>query len=126
VLQKSDLRAQLIKYYMHINTIIRRTTLLQQKVAQKLRVKLTSELLFLHLSEEIGELARELFNKASKMRSFRNELLRQELAQAVLDLFALATILSVDLEKELLAKLADMSRRATLKRSAMTAANRNN
>ena len=68
--------------------------------------------MFLHLIEEIGELARELFNKQLPMRSFSQKNLHMELAQVILDLFALANLFDIDLETKLSQKLKEMSIRS--------------
>jgi len=73
--------------------------------------EVNSELMFTHLVEEIGEIARQLFNKGSNMRNFDESNLREEIAQAILDLLVLAELNGIDLEKEIERKLVEMEKR---------------
>jgi len=71
----------------------------------------TSELMFTHLIEEVGEIARQLFSKGSGMRNYNEGNLKEEIAQAILDLLVLAELHDIDLEKEIERKLTDMKNR---------------
>jgi NTP pyrophosphatase (non-canonical NTP hydrolase) len=80
-----------------------------EKRVSELGSELTPELMFIHLSEEIGEIARQLVNKNLPMREYREDNLKEEIAQAILDLFVLSEIFEIDLPKEINKKIGDMS-----------------
>jgi len=65
--------------------------------------------MFMHVSEEIGEIARQLVNKNLPMREYSEDNLREEIAQAILDLLALSKIMRMDLEKEIDQKLTSLT-----------------
>jgi len=82
-----------------------------EKRVSELGSELTPELMFIHLSEEIGEIARQLVNKNLPMRKYRKDNLKEEIAQAILDLFVLSEIFEIDLPKEINKKIDDMAKR---------------
>jgi NTP pyrophosphatase (non-canonical NTP hydrolase) len=82
----------------------------KQRVAE-LGVELTPELVFFHLSEEIGEIARQLVNKNLPMREYEVGNLKDEIAQALLDLLVLSEVFNVDLSEALNSKMDEMEKR---------------
>lgn len=54
---------------MDIAKVSKRIYQLQKKKISELGIELTSELVFLHLSEEVGEIARQLVNKNLAIRN---------------------------------------------------------
>jgi NTP pyrophosphatase (non-canonical NTP hydrolase) len=80
-----------------------------EKRVSELGSELTPELMFIHLSEEIGEIARQLVNKNLPMRKYREDNLKEEIAQAILDLLVLSEIFEIDLPKEINKKIDDMA-----------------
>lgn len=82
-----------------------------EKRVSELGSELTPELMFIHLSEEIGEIARQLVNKNLPMRKYRKDNLKEEITQAILDLFVLSEIFEIDLPKEINKKIDDMATR---------------
>jgi NTP pyrophosphatase (non-canonical NTP hydrolase) len=76
-----------------------------------LRGELTSELVFLHLSEEIGEIARQLANRNLMIREYAESNLKEKIVKAILDLFVLAEIYHIDLPEALDRKIEEMARR---------------
>jgi len=73
---------------------------------------LTPELVFLHLTEEIGEIARQLVNKRiPKFRSYDLENTKEEVVQSMLDILVLARLLEIDLPVELKKKIDQMKKR---------------
>ena len=82
-----------------------------EKRVSELGSELTPELMFIHLSEEIGEIARQLVNKNLPMRKYSEDNLKEEIAQAILDLFVLSEIFEIDLPKEINKKIDDMATR---------------
>lgn len=86
---------------------------IQKKRVSEFGSALTPELVFMHLSEEIGEIARQLVNKNLAMRKYSEDNLKEEIVQAILDLFVLSEIIKIDLPKEINRKMDDMAKRAT-------------
>lgn len=80
--------------------------------AAKFDAELTPELVFLHLQEEIGEIARQLVNQ--KMPAFRKydpENLKEEITQALLDLILLSKLFDIDLASAISKKIDNMRSR---------------
>ncbi len=59
----------------------------------------TEESIFIHLVEEIGEIAREIVNKVTGRKEFSNEKLGEEIADALLFLLLLSEIEGISVEK---------------------------
>jgi hypothetical protein len=55
----------------------------QKKRVTELGVELTPELVFFHLSEEIGEIARQLVNKNLPVREYEESNSKEEIVQAI-------------------------------------------
>jgi len=96
---------------MEINELAKRIHKFQEERFTKYNSKLTSELIFTHLVEEIGEIARQIFNKGSGMREYKEDNLKEEITQAILDLLVLAEVNEIHLEKEIEKKMLDMEQR---------------
>ncbi|HIH17250.1 MAG TPA: hypothetical protein HA282_00805 [Nanoarchaeota archaeon] len=96
---------------MDIKELAERIHKFQKERFPKYGSELTSELIFTHLVEEIGEIARQIFSKESKMRAYDQKNLREEVTQAILDLLVLAELNEIDLEKEIEKKIKDMESR---------------
>ena len=73
--------------------------------------ELTPELVFFHLSEEIGEIARQLVNKNLSMREYEESNLKEEIAQTILDLLVLSQLFNIDLPEALNKKMGEMAKR---------------
>lgn len=85
----------------------------QQKRAAELGADLTPELAFLHLNEEVGEIARQLINKKYPgFRKFDEENLREEVVQGLLDLLLLSKLLNIDLPEVMEKKIEQMKKRS--------------
>lgn len=97
---------------MDITELSKRIYAFQKKNIESLGEEMTPELVFMHLSEEIGEISRELINRRIPLRKYKEEGLKEEVAQALLDILVLAELVEVDLPKELERKMADMQKRA--------------
>ncbi len=78
---------------------------LQKNRVSELGSELTPELVFLHLSEEMGEIARQLVNKNLKMRKYDQDNLSEEITQSMLDLLVLSRVYKIDLPLEIRKKL---------------------
>ena len=96
---------------MEIKELAKRIHEFQKQRFPKYGSELTSELIFTHLVEEIGEIARQIFNKGSGMRMYDQENLKEEIAQSILDLLALAEIHNINLEEEIEKKIIDIKSR---------------
>lgn len=96
---------------MDIANVSRKIYLLQKKRISELGAELTPELVFLHLSEEIGEIARQLVNKNLAIRKYDENNLKEEIAQAMLDLLVLSEVHHTDLPKALTEKMDEIARR---------------
>lgn len=73
--------------------------------ASKKEYDLTPELVFIHLTEELGEIARQLSSKRMRPEKFDEENLKEEIVDVILESFVLANLCDVDLEKELAKKI---------------------
>jgi NTP pyrophosphatase (non-canonical NTP hydrolase) len=86
---------------MDIAEVSKRVYQLQKERVMELDVRLTPELVFLHLSEEVGEIARQLVNKNLPMREYEESNLKEEIVQAMLDLLVLSEVFNIDLTEDL-------------------------
>lgn len=84
---------------------------LQRTNFTKTNNELTSEAMFIHLVEEVGEIARQVFNRKVKLREVDNDNLKEEITQSILDLLVIAELEGIDIEKESLVKIEEMKNR---------------
>ena len=96
---------------MDIEKISKEIFQLQKKRVAELGGELTPELVFLHLSEEIGEIARQLVNKNLAIRKYEENNLKEEIVQAMLDLCVLSEIHRIDLPEALAGKIDEIAKR---------------
>ncbi len=96
---------------MEIKELAKRIHDFQKERFPKYGSELTSELIFVHLVEEVGEISRQIFNKGSGMREFDSENLKEEISQAILDLLVLAELNNIDLDQEIEKKMKEMESR---------------
>lgn len=96
---------------MDIVEVSKRVYRFQKERVAELGVELTPELVFFHLSEEIGEIARQLVNKNLPMREYEESNLKEEIAQAMLDLLVLSEIFNINLSEALNRKIDEMTKR---------------
>ncbi len=94
---------------MDITKVSQKIYEIAQETASEFGRELTPELMFLHVSEEVGEIARQLVNKNLPMREYDEDNLKEEITQAILDLLTLSEIMGMDLEKELSQKLTSLA-----------------
>lgn len=94
---------------MNIEEICKRIYKFQEKRISDLGAELTPDLVFIHLSEEIGEIARQLVNRKLAIRKYEEENLKEEITQAILDLLVLSKIFKVDLPKTITRKMDEMA-----------------
>jgi NTP pyrophosphatase (non-canonical NTP hydrolase) len=96
---------------MDIVDIRKRVSRFQKERVAELGAKLTPELVFLHLSEEIGEIARQLVNKNLPMREYKESNLKEEIVQAMLDLLVLSEVFNINLPEAIEKKIDEMAKR---------------
>jgi NTP pyrophosphatase (non-canonical NTP hydrolase) len=96
---------------MDIEEVSKRVYGFQKERIAELGVELTPELVFFHLSEEMGEIARQLVNKNLPMREYEESNLKEEVAQAMLDLLVLSEVFHIDLPEALNRKMDEMEKR---------------
>jgi NTP pyrophosphatase (non-canonical NTP hydrolase) len=96
---------------MDIVEVSKRAYRFQKERVTELGVELTPELVFLHLSEEIGEIARQLVNKNLPMREYEVSNLKEEIAQAMLDMLVLSEVFNINLSEALDRKIDEMAKR---------------
>jgi len=94
---------------MDITKVSKRIYEIAQETASEFGRELTPELMFMHISEEVGEIARQLVNKNLPMREYSEDNLKEEIAQTILDLLALSEIIGMDLQKEINQKLTSLA-----------------
>jgi NTP pyrophosphatase (non-canonical NTP hydrolase) len=95
---------------MNIEEICEGIYKFQKKRVSELGAELTPELVFIHFSEEVGEIARQLVNRNLAIRKYEEENLKEEIAQAILDLLVLSRIFNVDLPKTITTKMDKMAK----------------
>ena len=98
-------------FKMDIKELSKRIHKFQKERFLKYGKELTSELIFMHLVEETGEISRQIFNKNSNMREYNEKNLKEEIAQYILDLLVLSETNNLDLEKEIENKIKNMENR---------------
>lgn len=96
---------------MDIAEVSKRVYRFQKERVTESGVELTPELVFLHLSDEIGEIARQMVNKNLLMREYKADNLKEEFVQAMLDLLVLSEVFSIDLSEGLNRKVDEMAKR---------------
>jgi NTP pyrophosphatase (non-canonical NTP hydrolase) len=101
---------------MDIGKVSKRIYRLQRRRLEELGCELTPEIVFLHLSEEIGEIARQLVNKNLAIRKYEESNIKEEIVQAILDLLVLSEIYSIDLSEALEGKIEEMHKRQRIQR----------
>ena len=96
---------------MDISKVSKRIYRFQKERITELGAELTPELVFIHLSEEIGEIARQLVNKELPIRKYEESNLKEEIAHAILDLFVLSEIFNINLPEALNEKIIQVAKR---------------
>jgi len=90
---------------MDIKEIQDRVIKFARKRAEAKKFEFTPELSYIHLTEEIGEIARQLSNKQIRPELFDEENLKEEVVDVILESLILAYICKVDLDKDIKEKL---------------------
>ena len=96
---------------MEIEEIQKRVLEFENRWANTKNVKFDEELIMLHLVEEVGELAQQLFYKKAKQERFNEEKVKEELCDVILVALCLADKLKMNLSEELNKKLEQLNKR---------------
>ena len=90
---------------MDINSIQKRIVEFAKKRAKAKNFQDNPELTFMHLTEEIGEVARQLTNKKMRPELFNKENLKEEIVDVILESLILAHQYDVNLDEEINKKI---------------------
>jgi NTP pyrophosphatase (non-canonical NTP hydrolase) len=90
---------------MDIKEIEKRIMDFAKKRASAKNFDLTPELSYIHLTEELGEVARQLSNKKIRPDLFDEANLKEEIVDVILEAIILANICEADLDKEISQKI---------------------
>ncbi len=82
-----------------------------QKRAAAKKFELTPELSYIHLIEEVGEVARQLSNRHMRPDLFNEHNLKEEIVDVILVALILANQCNIDLEKEITRKIDALFKR---------------
>ena len=86
---------------MNIKTFQKEVEELFNKISDKREQKHTEEEIFIHLIEEIGEVARQLTNERIRKEKFDLKNLEEEISDSILFLTYLASLYKIDIESSL-------------------------
>jgi len=90
---------------MDIKEIEKRIVDFAKKRAAAKNFDLTPELSYIHLTEELGEVARQLSNEKMRPDLFDKENLKEEIVDVILESIILANLCELDLDKEISKKI---------------------
>jgi len=96
---------------MEIEEIQKQVIEFEKKWAANKGFEFTEELSTIHLMEELGEIARQLFNKKARPEKFNEENLKEEIIDVILVSLCLADKLNINLSKELINKINKLNER---------------
>jgi NTP pyrophosphatase (non-canonical NTP hydrolase) len=90
---------------MEIKSIQKRIMDFTKQRTAKKGFELTTELSYIHLTEELGEVARQISNKKMRPELYDESNLKEEIADVMLESMLLANTVGMDLDKELNSKI---------------------
>lgn len=96
---------------MEIEEIQKKVLEIEKKWENAKNVKFDAELTMLHLTEEVGELAQQLFYKKAKQERFNEERVKEEMCDVILASLGLADKLKMNLPEELNKKIEQLNKR---------------
>ena len=96
---------------MNLQEFQKKATAIVKKLDEKHRITHESNMTLLHLVEEFGEIARELYNEKSGREKIDKDNLGQEIADVIILLAQLADCYNLDLEEILEKKLKILEER---------------
>ncbi len=83
-------------------------------------VEYTPEIAYIHLTEELGEVAQQLFNKKLRPDLFDEENLREEIVDVILESLILADLCKVNLDHEVGKKIDNLFEKHRFKEKAFS------
>lgn len=86
---------------MELEVLKKRIFDFAKKRSEAAGAEMTAETSYIHLTEEMGEIARQIFNKKLRPDMFDEENMKEEIVDVILESLILAEICGVDLEKEI-------------------------
>ena len=92
--------------------LLKRSTEIVQLMDKKRGVAHDNQLTVVHLAEELGEVARQVFNESSKRNALDKENMAEEIVDCLILLSHLANINNLDVKKAFEKKLAVLRERA--------------
>ena len=96
---------------MEIDEIQNKIMKIAEKISEESGCKLEAELSWTHLMEEVGEIAREFFNKKARPEKFDEKNLKEEVCDVILESLVLAKLLNVDISEALNKKINKLNER---------------
>ncbi len=90
---------------MELQEVQKRIMKFVHKRVKAANIKPTAELSYIHLTEEVGEVARELSNKKLRPNLYNEDNLKEEIVDVLLETLILADLCKVDLDKEIARKI---------------------
>jgi len=96
---------------MEVKKLQRKIEKFWEEVDRLKKKKYTPEMAFIHLVEEVGELAREFVNKERRPEKYSKENLIDAIGDILIFAFLLASLYKLDVEKLLLKVLKESKKR---------------
>jgi len=90
---------------MNINELQKRIVNFANQRAKLKNFEMTRELSYIHLTEELGEIARQLTNRHMRPELFDENNLKEEIIDVILESLILARTCNFDIEKEISNKI---------------------
>ena len=88
---------------------------IQKKIAEFVRhranrknFEITPEFIFIHLTEELGEVARQLVNKQIRPELFDEDNLKEEIVDVILDALVLSEACNISINEEIEKKMKSL------------------
>lgn len=91
-----------------IEEIQRRVMVFEQKRAALNKFELSTQTMFVHLVEEVGEVGRQLSNKVMRPEKYDEANLKEEIVDTILVALILAKLSGVDLNREVDEKIGKL------------------
>ena len=99
---------------MEIKELQNKSTEIIDKIDEKLNVKHNNENTLIHLTEELGEIARQINNKNIRNVEQNIDNIAEEIADVILIINKLASNYNIDVEKAIKEKLEKLKQRHNL------------
>lgn len=96
---------------MEIEDIQNRVYEFAKKRAEIKNFKLDQETCLIHLMEEVGELAEQIYNKKARKDKYDDEVLKEEIGDIILEAMILAKTTNMNLSEQLDNKIKELNDR---------------